>query len=345
MAGVALAFFHPRAVLPNCAVDTSEDDPAAVAAWNTLKQRAFAEIQVTEGWGTPELVPGAVNSIGWEDSAFISADGKTLSFFYLRGDLLHYNEMLNYHAPVKEGGLGGDPTLFRRYHRGPSRGVTPVYTADSFHATQTDGKFCNLTKFAYSKDGWNEWGLMQAANGDWYYVSHETAKKGFDPDLYRNGAPLPIPGRNGHKEDNPHFLITTYGQELFFDSLDDRGGLWVTRFANGRWSNPMALASPLDSKTNNQPFLTADGALYFTSAWNVATKSWEPVGIWKSQRLGENAWSQPSRVLWPTQTSGPRVWGVGEPTLTADGQWLYFVVVFVNERDQFDCDVGRVARK
>jgi hypothetical protein len=35
---------------------------------------------------------------------------------------------------------------------------------------------------------------------------------------------------------------------------------------------------------------------------------------------------------------------VGEPTLTADGRWLYFVALFTNDRGEFDSDVMRVER-
>ena len=39
-----------------------------------------------------------------------------------------------------------------------------------------------------------------------------------------------------------------------------------------------------------------------------------------------------------------RLWGVGEPTLTADGAWLYFVAVFKIKGGEFDADVARVWR-
>ncbi len=40
----------------------------------------------------------------------------------------------------------------------------------------------------------------------------------------------------------------------------------------------------------------------------------------------------------------PLVGGVGEPTLTADGAWLYFVAVFKIKGGEFDADVARVWR-
>ncbi len=325
----------------NTSID-AEDDPATVAAWKQVKQETFPNIYVADEWENPELIEGDVNTIGWEDSAYISADGETLSFFYLRGDLLNIAGILKYYTPVDQGGLGGDPRQFSTYHRGPSRGVTPLYTSDSFHAQKIGDTFCNVEKFTYSKDGENEWGLMQAANGDWYSVSHTQDNM----DLYKNGERLPIPGADQYKEDNPHSIETAYGKELFFDSLDDekgdptsRGGLWVTRYVDGAWTEPEALAPPLQFPADNQPFLTTEGTLYFTSARDST------LSVWKSTRTGKNSWTEPTKVIGPPKSPGYGVWGIGEATLPADGTWIYFVTVFENEKGEHDADVGRVKRK
>ncbi|HEX4333755.1 MAG TPA: hypothetical protein VH040_16585 [Usitatibacter sp.] len=315
-------------------------DPAAQRA---LKNAAIAELGTSPEWEHPELVPGDVNTAGWEDSAYISRDGKTLWFQYFPGDLFRVNDVLRFHRPKSQGGLGGDPAQYDLYHRGPARGVSPAYTSDTFSASLEGGAFRGLTRFAYSRDGRNEWGVMQAEDGAFYYVTHDPTRE-MKRDIYRNAERLAIPGGDRYNEDNPHFAVTAYGRELFFDSdrpgNDGKNRIWITREVGGKFSEPALLASPVNvpGSTEAQPHLTADGRLFFTTTRDGV------IAIDAARRTGENTWSAATRVLWPTKSSAPRVWAVGEPTLTADGQWLYFVAIFQNDRGEFDADVARVRR-
>lgn len=308
------------------------------------KARAIQDLGVSPAWGAPELVPGEVNTAGWEDSAYISPDGSTLYFQYFPGDMFRIEDVFRYHRPVEQGGIGGDPKQYGKFHRGPPRGVSPAYTSDTLMSRLMGGKFGDVKRFPFSKDGGNEWGVMQAPDNSYYYVSHDPTRK-LNMDLYRNGVPLAIPGREKYNEDNPHFAITRYGRELFFDSNDrpasaGKSHIWLTREKDGKFSEPIMLAAPVNlaGSTEVQPHLAGDGRLYFTSARGGV------IAIYASPRTGSNAWGEPEKILWPTKSSGPRVWGVGEPTLTADGQWLYFVVVFDNGAQAFDADVARVRR-
>lgn len=317
------------------------------------KARALAAIGVAPGWGRPERVPGAVNSDGWEDSAQIARDGRRLFFQYFPGDMFRIEQVFLFHRPKAQGGLGEEPALRSHYHRGPPRGVSPAYTSDTLQASLgADGRFGEPQRFAHARDGGNEWGVMTGDDGALWYVSHDPTVQ-LNMDLYRNGLRLAIPGREKFQEDNPHFAITPHGRELFFDGNDrpaakGQGDLWVTRQqgegfdGGGRWSEPERLAAPVngDKTTEVQPHLTADGrTLYFTSSRG------ERIGIWRAERRGANAWAEPEAVLWPTAKGGVHAWGLGEPTLTADGAWLYFVVVYTDGRGHFDADVARVRRQ
>ena len=340
------AFLIAAFVLASCrGSGDAPRPPLDPAMQNAFKAAAIAEVGTSGEWERPELVPGDVNTVGWEDSAYISRDGTTLYFQYYSGDLFRVDATLRYHRPVKEGGLGGDPAQFDLYHRGPARGVDPPFTSDVLVAKLEGGAFRNPTRFKYSRDGTNEWGVMQAEDGSFYYVTHDPTVA-MNRDIYRDGVRLPIPGSEKHQEDNPHFAATRYGRELFFDS-EDRGGskgkirTWVTREVDGRFTEPVLLAAPVnvEGSTEAQPFLTAEGKLYFTTTRDKV------IAIDSAERTGENSWTNVQRVLWPTKGSRPRVWAVGEPTLTADGAWLYFVAIFENERGEFDADVARVRRK
>lgn len=342
----AAALAAALACLASCRGSGDGPPPAPLepAVQQAFKAAAITEIGVSGAWERPELVPGDVNTAGWEDSAQISRDGATLWFQYFPGDLFRVQDVLRFHRPKSQGGLGGDPAQFHLYHRGPVRGVTPPYTSDTFAARLEAGAFRGAERFAYSRDGRNEWGVMQADDGAFYYVTHDPTRE-MNRDIYRNGERLAIPGSEKYQEDNPHFAVTPYGRELFFDSdrpaNDGKSRIWVTREAQGRFSEPVLLAAPVNLKgsTDAQPHLAGDGRLYFTTTRDGV------IAIDAAERTGENAWGAPQRVLWPTKASRPRVWAVGEPTLTADGAWLYFVAIFENGRGEFDADVARVRRK
>ncbi|MCP5262188.1 MAG: PD40 domain-containing protein [Rhodoferax sp.] len=314
--------------------------PEQVIAYKT---QAVAEIGVAPGWGKPELLL-SVNTEGWEDSAYISPDGQSLYFQYFPGDMFRINDVFYFHRPKSEGGLGADPAQRDRYHRGPARGVSPAYTSDTLVAKREGDTFGAPVRFPHARDGRNEWGVMLGGDGAYYYVSHDETRE-LNMDIYRNAQLLAIPGREKYHEDNPHFAITPYGRELFFDSgnrpqAKGKSHIWVTRETGGRFAEPVMLPAPVNVKdsTEVQPHLTADGQLYFTSARDGT------IAIYASQRTGADSWAEPRKVLWTTRKSGARAWGLGEPTLTADGQWLYFVVVFDNGRQEFDADIARVRR-
>lgn len=315
--------------------------PEQVAAY---KAAAIAEIGVAPGWGRPELVT-SVNTVGWEDSAYISPDGQSLYFQYFPGDMFRIEDVFRFHRPVAQGGLGADARQLHRYHRGPMRGVSPAYTSDTLVARAEGAGFAAPQRFAHSRDGRNEWGVMIDGEGAYWYVSHDPSRE-LNMDLYRNDQLLPIPGRDKFHEDNPHFVVSNHGRELFFDSgnrpqAKGKSHIWVTRESAGRFEEPVMLPPPINlpGSTEVQPHVGPDGRLYFTSARDGT------IAIYAAARTGASNWAEPQKLLWTTRKSGSRAWGVGEPTLTADGQWLYFVVVFEDGRQSFDADIARVRRK
>lgn len=321
----------------------NQSSPEQVKA---MKARALADLGVAADWGAPEWVTGDVSTPGWEDSAYISPDGSRLYFQYFPGDMFRMDEVFRFHRPRDQGGLGADPSQYHRFHRGPPRGVTPAYTSDLMVAARNGDGFGPAQRFEYARDGRNEWGLMIAPDGAFHYVSHDPSKE-MNMDLYRNATRLPIPGRERYNEDNPHFAVTPHGNELFFDcgnrpQSKGKSHIWVTRERDGVYSEPEMLPAPvnLPGSTEVQPHLATDGQLYFTSARDGS------IAIYASARQGRDAWAAPQRVLWTTHKGqGFGAWGLGEPTLTADRQWLYFVVVFDDGSHAFDADVARVRRR
>jgi len=98
-------------------------------------------------------------------------------------------------------------------------------------------------------------------------------------------------------------------------------------FRSEAWSEPLNLGVPVNSPADDlQPAFTAAGdTVYFASSRDPQAG----VAIYRSARLGAS-WSDPELVI-----SGL----AGEPSLTADGQYLYFVHVLSDAAGLFDADV------
>lgn len=127
------------------------------------------------------------------------------------------------------------------------------------------------------------------------------------------------------------------GASLYFASLRPGGfgkaDLYVSTFDGSTWPAPANLGASVNSAgEDKQPAFTADGdTMYFTSDRNVLVGS----AIYRSVRDG-GPWSAPELVM-----SGV----VGEPSLTSDGKYLYFVHVLTSGGAGFDADVWYSARK
>ncbi len=312
-----------------CSTDPQDNpaDAAQVALWDVLRQQGMSQIQRAAGWGVPELLQGSVNTLGWEDSAFIAPDGARLYFAYLNVDLLTW---------VQSG--SASQATFPAYARGPTRGQPqPPYAFAALGSSPSGAAFCVPDPFPYVQPGVHQWGMHRQGN-DWYYIQG-TVDNAFRA-IHRNGIPLLAPITVDGDEDDPHFADTSFGRELFFWSVLrpgslGQGDIWVSTENAGTWSDPVLLAGPINMAAHKefQPHFRPDGTLYFTSTRDGADS------IFVSTRLGPNSWSAPQKVLWPG--GGPLV-AVGEPTLTADGQWLYFVAVFMDGAGRFNADVGRM---
>ena len=305
------------------------------------KLQALDTATGADGWNPPELVQGGVSSTGWEDSADISPDGKTLSFMYVAVDVL---------AWVSQ--AGADPARFGEFQGGPDRGNNPPFSVDFFSAeVLPDGSTKTPVRFPFSKDNRSEWGGMRDLEGNWFFVVTELS--GFNPDIYRNEDRFPI--NTSFEEDDPHF--DSQSKTLFFDTdnrpdtldpTNEKKDILMSKETSpGVWSAPVLLNPPINlAKTDDrQAHFTPDGALYFSS-----DRRGGALAIYKSKRLGGNSWTEPVKVVGPPPELQPTPGGlllaaVGEPTLTLSGT-LYFVALFFHPPTQaFDLDIARMTRK
>lgn len=108
-------------------------------------------------------------------------------------------------------------------------------------------------------------------------------------------------------------------QKTLYFAATRKGGvgktdIWMSRKTSDGWGKPVNLGAPVNTrKDETQPFVTADGQkLYFTA---VNRDGIPGPAVFSSDRIG-GKWQKPKVVV-----SG----FVGEPTLTADQKYLYFV--------------------
>ncbi|MFQ5743537.1 MAG: hypothetical protein ACE5HV_08100 [Acidobacteriota bacterium] len=323
------------------APEPHEDPKSIVRIWRrTRKQRALRKLYVAPGWSSPRPVRGNVNTLGWEDSASISLDGKTLGFMETSLDVLKWV------APVSEGGGGADPATLTLFQRGASRGRQPPWSTHFYVAPiRSRRKFltCKAALFPFSDPSRWEWAGQQAADGSWSYVSADINAVQYDPDIYRDGVRLSF--NSTTMDDDPHF--DSDSGDMFFWSVDRPGApmgvetIWLTHeTAPDVWTEPVPLPAPINlaDSDQRQPHLAQDGYLYYSSS-EVNGQ----LAIYRARRTGFNTWEDKERLIGAPSRIAPKgltVIALGEPTLTAAGDRLVFVVVYRDPRtDSYDADI------
>jgi OmpA-OmpF porin, OOP family len=131
--------------------------------------------------------------------------------------------------------------------------------------------------------------------------------------------------------------VTADGQTLYISSTRPGGfggsDIYISQWNGSAWSAPVNAGNTINSAAEEkQPCLTVDGqTMYYTGE-----RSFIP-GIYRST-LTAGVWSTPELVIQGI--------GVGEPSLTADGQYLYFVYVYVDSNSQvYDADIYYLKKK
>lgn len=152
----------------------------------------------------------------------------------------------------------------------------------------------------------------------------------------------PGPGRNLGSPPNSIYpdgehAIHPDGVTLYLTSLRSSGlggaDIYQSTLSGSTWSEPVNLGSPINTFANElQPCFMADGdTMYFASSRDLQIGT----AIYRSHRE-DSAWSVPELVIRGM---------VGEPTITADGQLLYFVHVVLHEGVVIDADIWYCQRQ
>ncbi|MEW6515897.1 MAG: hypothetical protein AB1439_03180 [candidate division FCPU426 bacterium] len=153
---------------------------------------------------------------------------------------------------------------------------------------------------------------------------------------------VPGPGTNLGPTVNSIYLdgehsLTPDGQYLYFASTRPGGlggsDIYLSQTVSGVWSAPVSAGNTVNTASNDlQPCFSSDGnTMYLTTVRGGIP------GIYSFDRSGSD-WVNPQVVIQGV--------GVGEPSLTADGQYLYFVHVYIDDQDSvFEADVCCLRRK
>lgn len=308
--------------------DNGNDIPEPICHKETqTRVDANTPESVVDDWGAPVRIGDPINTFCPADAIEISSDGQYLYFMFT-------TDILENMTPAEI--LARSNNTYRA-HRigGPGDFDKPAFYD---LGKGTEGSLDGEPSFAV--DGSRV-----------YFHSNRTANTGYqaDPpvedflDIYSaeiiNGEPqaginlgAPV---NSVYADGEHALHPD-GQTLYFASWRDDAGqypdIWKTVFNGSSWSDPINLGNPINSVFSDmQPTFTSDGdTMYYASDRNPLVG----MAIYRSVRSGDS-WGVPELVIKGL---------VGEPSLTADGQLMYFVHVLRDADGNFDADVWYVER-
>ena len=217
---------------------------------------------------------------------------------------------------------GDGNTLYYAYYPGDLyNDVLSGKFKDDIDVYYSQKPFTKSKKHPISEDFWSEGGVMMSGS-DIYYMSNRN-RLGTD-DIYKNGQA--VIDTTNKQELDPHYCAAK--NELYF-WIEGVGNIYV--YKNNQ--TKILPASINDGNRNIQPFLTSDcQEMYFSS-----TRDGGNMKIFKSKRLGEEAWAKPELVA-KSQIA------VGEPTLTDDGQTMFFVQIFRSPEGVLNTDIFYVER-
>lgn len=255
------------------------------------------------GWSDPVPLPGPINTAGAEDSPFLSADGRTLLFWFTP-DLT---------VPAEKQ-VGDGATGIYLTTAGPSGWEEPARLA-----LQDPGKpSLDGCPFLLDEELW----FCSARPGNYRGVDLWTASlRQRAASGWRNaGEQLNRDLRAGEMH------LAADGSWMVFHRDPAPGSgrdLWMTRRLVDGWSTPTALTELNTPEDEGWPYLTPDGSELWFTRWLQGAPA-----IYRAQWTGET-WGSAELIL-----SG----FAGEPTLDVAGN-LVFVHHFVEDGELIEADL------
>lgn len=225
----------------------------------------------------------------------------------------------------------GNTLYFAYYPRDIINDLQTRDFIDDIDVYYSQKPFTTRKKHKISEDLFSEGGMM-ISSGDMYYMSNRLDKEDIgkieiNDNIYKNGELLSF-NTIEDDEGDPHYCKAR--DELYFWKKEmGKGQIFVYDMKEVK-----KLPYPVNTGIEDiQPFLTKDcNTMYFSSRREGVMK------IYKSKRLGDNSWDNPEAVIESKN-------GVGEPTLTADEKFLYFVQIFVSDTGENNADIFYIEKK
>jgi hypothetical protein len=360
--GKSLVFLMVFILFISCDHGNENDSSGtALSSWEQTKSDAYVEVALTDEF--EEASSLSIATLGWEDGLNVSRNGLYLYATYIPADFLSYtlsgssdpSEIPNYaRGPVYDMDFTQNPAgeSYEWYHSDilfASRSSTDEdfsswSTADMKRASYSEGAVSTVFSDADTIEMVAFTSNEDYTNQNNIYVIANTAA---NPSGTGSALTAVTDGtvNTEYVEDNPHLeKINSNNWVLFFDSEDRPGGLgshdlWYSTSSDGgmTWTGAANVSSINTVDKEHQPHLYNDGIdwyLYFAQY-----HSDNKLAIFRSKQGTADdwdSWETPELVLSAGNTAG-----IGEPTLTDEGD-LFFVVITENSEgsstDRYDGD-------
>jgi len=343
--------------------------PEEESLWQGIKANASVNIALSSEYQNAQALP--ISTLGWEDGLNVSEDGLYLYATYIPADFLSfvlkgdtvdqlqvYDRGPHYDMDLVQNLVGASYPWYHSDIIFSSR----ASLNDSFSPWSTS----NMKRSVYSEGGVSTSFSTDKQSIDFLaFTSNDVLDTQNNIKLLSNVSVNPSgngslittidPAACGGSslnsintnciEDNPHIQrLTANRLLLFFDSEDRTNGLGshdiyysISDDNASTWSTPLPVTSINTSNKEHQPHLHFDGSdwwLYF-SAYHSDNK----LAIFRSKQGivdDWDSWQNAELVISAGNTEG-----IGEPTLSENGD-LYFVAILKNDAqdsyDKYDAD-------
>ncbi len=296
---------------------------------------------------------------GWEDGLFVSQDGLYLYATYIPADMLSFvlngDEVENY----EKYSMG--PKLSIDFESNPVGASYPWYHSeliyakrDSINQNFSEWKLSSKSRSIFSEGAPellfgenNEFELMAFTSNDKHPTYDTDIWIDYSENQFSQELGIPITINTNYNEDNPDlFRINDEEIILFFDSDNNPNNVGshdiffsISKDNGKNWSEATNQISINTNSKEHQPHLYENekGEYYlYYSAYNDENKL-SIFRVKQKEKNNWNDWENKELVISP----GDKFLGLGEPTLTKNGD-LYFVLVEElnnsNEYNNYDSD-------
>lgn len=300
-----------------------------------------------DGWTNPRRLAGDVNTVGWEDSSFISADGQTLYFGYTRQNI---TMLVNSSMSIADGpnrpGQHGDG--FDIYEATINGGAWEV-TNSSVNAATDLGEAAQGVDDGPTRMAFIRFELTPQYNPNVFLAD-------WNGTTWTNVQMAPAPISTDCEEDNTH--LSADGLRLYFDSnradamgtsclppngLQERF-IWMSTWDGASWSTPVEVAGQewTTPVIHWQPFEDVAGENLYWSGADINC----PFGcLYKAAITGAAAVAPATTIMRITTSGNGHAWAIGEMSITGDGEYLYFTYGVKDSAGTIDVSIGVAERE